>query len=330
MITGLSPEGPLCEPDQFTFVGRYPVPVRYALTAGELAQMIVTEGWIEGAADVDLTVIPCRGWSRDMAYEETGLPFAAPSPNIPSVDVAFAYPGTCFFEGTNVSEGRGTDTPFLIIGAPFIDAQEWASALTGAQLDGVTFEPITFTPEPNAGSSRPKLMGEECHGVRLVITDRATFKPVEAGLWMLYTLADFYPQDFAFRGEGGHFDRLWGTEGVRLVLESIMAGAPAVLEASAPSTPENPQPAEWQGQSSHFGQTTPPPALPTAPAQTEGTSVDPFAAPSQFFDPAALPENEAPDAAQPTAAPAAMDLLLQWQAANDSFWNRAQPYLLYE
>ncbi|MBN1476090.1 DUF1343 domain-containing protein [Candidatus Sumerlaeota bacterium] len=231
--TGLHPEGPICEPEHFTFVGMYPIPVRYSLTIGELAQMIVAEGWIDRAGEVDLTVIPCRGWRRDMPLEETGRTFRSTSPNIPTIEVARAYLGTCFFEGTNVSEGRGTDEPFLRIGAPFIDAEAWVAALDGLGLAGVSFEPLTFTPEPNAGSSAPKFQGEECHGVQIRITDPAALRPVHMGLAMLWTLAALHPEDLTFRE--AHFDRLWGTSTVREALEHLMATGEGDLEALARS-----------------------------------------------------------------------------------------------
>lgn len=217
-ISGLHAEGPICEPSQFTFVGRYPIPVRHALTVGELAQMIVGEGWIDGADQVDLTVIPCRGWDRSMYFDETDLEFPRPSPNIPSVDGAIAYPGTCFFEGTNLSEGRGTDEPFLIAGAPFMDGDEWAAALNAMDLPGVHFVGLKFTPMPNAGSSHPKWEGEECGGVYLEITERDAFRPVRTGFAMIASAASMWPDDFEIGRRASHFDRLWGTDSVRLGL----------------------------------------------------------------------------------------------------------------
>ncbi|MBN1476091.1 DUF1343 domain-containing protein [Candidatus Sumerlaeota bacterium] len=241
VIGGLHPEGPLCEPEHFSFVGAYPIPVRYSLTIGELAQMIVGERWIDGADEVDLTVIPCRGWRRDMPFEETGMTFVAPSPNIPSVEVARIYPGTCFFEGTNVSEGRGTDEPFLRVGAPFVSAEEWVAALDALSLEGVSFESLTFTPEPNAGSSSPKLMGEECHGVQIRVTDPAALRPIRVGFAMLWTLAELRPEGLTFRE--GHFDRLWGTSTVRVALENLMANGTGDFEAILQ---------RWEIESAHF------------------------------------------------------------------------------
>ncbi len=225
MISGRHPEGPLCEPAWFSFVGRYPIPVRHALTIGELARMIVAEQWIEGLGELDLTVIPARGWSRAVDLDSVALPFVRPSPNIPSVESALVYPGTCFFEGVNVNEGRGTDTPFLNIGAPFIDSARWVEALEACDLPGIAFIPISYTPRPNAGASHPKREGELCHGVHLTVTDRETFRPVRTGLAMLWTLAELWPDDFTFNaretnGETRHgIDRLWGTSRVREAIE---------------------------------------------------------------------------------------------------------------
>lgn len=221
VVSGLAVEGPVCEPSQFSFVGRYPIPIRHGLTGGELALMMVAERWIAHADEVDLTVIPCRGWTRAMYFDETGLPFVPPSPNIPDLETAIVYPATCPFEGTNVSEGRGTEAPFRTIGAPFVDAARWAAALASEELPGVRFEAITFTPRPNAGDSHPKHEGHACQGVRITVTDRAAFRPVRTGLSMLCTLAALWPAEFAIGERAGHFDHLWGTSAVREALTII-------------------------------------------------------------------------------------------------------------
>ncbi len=185
-------EGPVRHDSLRSFVGYLPVPVRYGMTAGELARMAIGEGWLRDAAAPSLTVVPLDGWRREMYHDDTGLPWIAPSPNLRSLEAVMAYPGTCLFEGTNISEGRGTDVPFLLIGAPFIDGEELASALTDDRIPGVRFEPRRFVPAPRPGASHPRYAGEECGGVRLHVTDRARFSGWECGRAMLRRIAVLY------------------------------------------------------------------------------------------------------------------------------------------
>ncbi|HEX6306759.1 MAG TPA: DUF1343 domain-containing protein [Longimicrobiales bacterium] len=195
-----------------TFVGLYPVPMRHGMTPGELARYLNEEH----AINARLTVIPVEGWRRSMWFEDTGLPWVAPSPNMPSVESATHYAGTCLFEGTGVSVGRGTDAAFSQIGAPWIDADSLAARLARHEIPGVRFEPVTFTPE-NPGDG--KYGGTAVHGVRLVTTDRTVYDPARAGMAALVEIRALYPDSLTFRES--HFDRLAGTTRVR---EQLLRG----------------------------------------------------------------------------------------------------------
>ena len=174
----------------------YPTPVTHGMTVGELALMIQGEGWHEGLEDLELHVVKTEGWRRDMLWDATGLPWVPPSPNIPDVETALVYPGTCFFEGTTASEGRGTYEPFLQVGAPHVDGRAIASELNRRRLPGLRFEPVAFTPESIPGMSRePKLLGREIHGVRLSVTDAHALEPVAAGIHILEAFYFALPEE---------------------------------------------------------------------------------------------------------------------------------------
>lgn len=189
-ITGTHVEGAVNTTD-LGLIGRlgedaqFGVATRHGLTAGELARLW-NEEWM--SPKVDLHVIRAPGWNRDQWWDETGRPFIAPSPNMRTLEAATVYPGTCIFEGSNLSEGRGTSTPFEIMGAPFVDGEAWAAELNGKNLPGVTFEPVRFTPD----SRRWK--GEECGGVKVTVTDREAFQPVRTGIHLLQTVKRRYPE----------------------------------------------------------------------------------------------------------------------------------------
>ncbi|MFH1568248.1 MAG: DUF1343 domain-containing protein [Gemmatimonadota bacterium] len=221
-IGGEEVEGNVLDPAFASFVGLYPIPVRYGLTVGELARLLNAVYGI-GA---DLEVVPMRGWRRQLYWDETGLPWVAPSPNMPAPSTAVVYPGMCFFEGTNVSEGRGTTRPFEQVGAPYIDAFRLADHLNGLAIPGALFRPVFFRP------AFAKHAGEACQGIQLHVSDRRTFRPVAAGLEALAAVRRLWPDEFAWHvpSAGIHnFDRLAGTDQVRLALD---AGVPvAELES---------------------------------------------------------------------------------------------------
>ncbi|TKH04674.1 DUF1343 domain-containing protein [Peribacillus simplex] len=185
---GESVDGPVLEPEFSSFVGLYPIPLKHGMTVGELANLFNKEFNI-GA---DLKVIKMKGWKRDMDYDDTGLPFVLPSPNMPAVSTTFVYPATGLIEGTNVSEGRGTTKPFELIGAPYINSDELAGKLNELRLPGVKFRAASFTP------TFSKHAGKLSHGVEIYITDREEFKAVPTGLHIIKTIQDLYPGDFEF------------------------------------------------------------------------------------------------------------------------------------
>ena len=170
-------EGPVLEPGQESFTGLYPIPVRHGMTMGELAHLFNDAFGIHS----DLTVVPVAGWRRSMWYDQTGIPWIRPSPNIPDLATATVYPGAGLIEATNIAEGRGTPTPFLNVGAPWLDGDRWASALNEQQLPGVHFEATRFTPVSN------KFSGQACGGVKIEVTDRGQFPAVMAGLALIAT-----------------------------------------------------------------------------------------------------------------------------------------------
>lgn len=211
-IGGIRVEGPVLDPALASFVGAYQIPIRHGMTLGELALMVNTDFGI----GCDLTVVTCTNWRRPDDATRTGLPWVPPSPNMPTIDTAFIYPGTCLIEGTNLSEGRGTTKPFELIGAPFIDAHGLADRLNQRNLPGAHFRPAWFTP------SFSKFQGQLCAGVQLHITDRAAFAPVDAGIAILLDVARHHNKDFSFLpGDPPFFDKLAGVSWLR---EAILAG----------------------------------------------------------------------------------------------------------
>jgi uncharacterized protein YbbC (DUF1343 family) len=185
-ITGRVVEGPLMDPDLASFTAPHPIPVRTGLTIGEFARLVVAERRLP----VSLTVVPVAGWQRGQWYDETGLPWTNPSPNIRSVTQALLYSGLGLLEGTNLSVGRGTPTPFEIIGAPWVDAEPLAGALTALGLAGVRFEPVTFTP---TADKHAHLL---CGGVRFVVTDREEIRPVTVALSVARVLRAQHRDEF--------------------------------------------------------------------------------------------------------------------------------------
>jgi uncharacterized protein YbbC (DUF1343 family) len=208
-INGLIMEGPVLEYPEFSsFIGLYPIPERHGMTVGELALMI-NGRFLEKKAD--LTVVPMQGWHRGMWFDETGLPWVIPSPNMPTLDTATVYPGQVCLEGTNVSEGRGTTRPFEMFGAPWVDGFDLARKLNGLALPGVTFREAWFTP------SFSKFTGEQCGGAQLHVTDRNSYRPFETALYIVKTIREMYPDHFEFHAD--YFDKVMGTAKVRESLE---------------------------------------------------------------------------------------------------------------
>jgi uncharacterized protein YbbC (DUF1343 family) len=216
-LNGIEIEGPLLDTAYASFVGRFPIPIRHGLTMGELAEMIVGEKWLGERFHVELKVIPMEGWTRSMWYGETGLPWIPPSPNMKTESTAVVYPGTCIFEATNVSEGRGSARPFEYIGAPWIDGAKLSARLESLKLGGVTFTPLSFTPKPDpAAAPSPKYANRLCGGVFVSVRDRNLFRPVRTGFMMLETIKQLWPDSLQVRNE--MMDRLTGGPAVRSAL----------------------------------------------------------------------------------------------------------------
>jgi uncharacterized protein YbbC (DUF1343 family)/CubicO group peptidase (beta-lactamase class C family) len=203
-ISGILVEGPILDRDLLSFVGYFPLPVRHGMTVGELAQMFNAENRL----GVKLQVIKMRDWKRTDWYDETGLPWINPSPNLGNLTQATLYPGVAMVEGANVSVGRGTDTPFEVLGAPWIDGSKLAESLNGRKIQGVRFLPIDFTPRDK------RFAGEVCHGVQLNLLDREALDAPEMGVEIAAALYKLFPKDF-------QIDQTLPLIGSRAVLDGI-------------------------------------------------------------------------------------------------------------
>lgn len=201
-INGNILEGNVLDSDFSSFVGYLPILLRHGMTVGELARFF-NEYFHIGAI---LNVVEMKSWKRDTWFDDTGLQWVMPSPNMPTLDTATVYPGTCLFEGTNLSEGRGTTKPFEIIGAPWIDAHNLADSLNNLFINGVKFRPVYFIP------TFSKHRDQRCGGVQVHVIDRDKFTPVKTALNMIETIMQLYPNEFQFIK---HFDLLMGTDKVR-------------------------------------------------------------------------------------------------------------------
>lgn len=216
-IGGVAVEGNILEKGNESFVGQYPIPMRHGLTVGELAKLFNEEFDI----NCDLTVVTMDNWSRDLYFDETDAPWVMPSPNMPTIATAVVFPATVYFEGTQVSEGRGTTKPFEIIGAPYINANEFKQALTKLELPGVIFREVNFLP------TFQKHKDEVCGGVFLHITNRDEFKPVITGIAMIKTLYELYREEFQWKNtpyeyvyDRNPFDVISGTLKTREQIEN--------------------------------------------------------------------------------------------------------------
>jgi len=216
-INGIAVEGNITEHEFKSFVGQYELPTRHGMTIGELAKMFNEHFGI----GCDLEVVEMQGWSREMWGDETGLSWVLPSPNIPDVDTCVVFPATVHLEGTELSEGRGTTLPFLLNGAPYIDAHDWANALNAFKFDGVVFRPAYFRP------TFCEFAEQTCGGVQLHVTDREAFTPVIVGVAMVKTAYEMYKADFEWRKNAyeyvfdkNPFDVVCGTDKIRKAIES--------------------------------------------------------------------------------------------------------------
>ncbi|MEM3846121.1 MAG: DUF1343 domain-containing protein, partial [Candidatus Parvarchaeota archaeon] len=204
-INGIDFEGPVLDyPKYRSFIGPYSITMRHGMTLGELARMFNEELF---GGNVSLKVSPLKGWKRRMWFDQTGWPWVLPSPNMPSLGTATVYPGQVMFEGTNVSEGRGTTKPFEIIGAPWIDGYKFAKDINSQKLDGVKVNEIKFTP------TFSKYSTEHCDGIEIHVTDRTKFKPFRFSLKLLDWIIRNDNGEFVFYEK--YFDRVVGNSYVR-------------------------------------------------------------------------------------------------------------------
>ena len=216
-IGGLKIEGNLLEYGFESFVGQFPIPMRHGLTVGELAQLFNSEFNL----NCDLTVIKMDGWDRKFYMDETDAPWVMPSPNMPTVETAVVFPGTVYFEGTQISEGRGTTRPFELVGAPFIDSNELYEALTLLELKGVIFRSVNFLP------TFQKHHNQSCSGVFLHVTERELFEPVLTGIAIAGTIHKLYKDQFKWKVppyeyvyDKNPFDVIAGTDKTRIQIEN--------------------------------------------------------------------------------------------------------------
>jgi uncharacterized protein YbbC (DUF1343 family) len=215
-LGGAIVEGNVADSTFASFVGLYPLAIRHGMTIGELAAYLNERHGI----GCRLTVVPMRGWRRTMLWEDTGLPWVPPSPNMPTLETALVYPGGCLIEGTNLSEGRGTTRPFEWIGAPYLDADRYAAALESLRLPGVRFRPARFQPTFH------KWAGRLCDGVQIHVTDARRFKPFLTGLAEIAVARRLAPRGFAWRRPPYEFEKrrmpidiLCGTDAIRRAIE---------------------------------------------------------------------------------------------------------------
>jgi uncharacterized protein YbbC (DUF1343 family) len=216
-LGGVTVEGPALQPGFESFVGIHALVTRPGMTMGELARMYKAERGLSG----ELHVIACEGWRRDLSFDQTGLPWVLPSPNMPTVDTALVYPGQCLLEGTNFSEGRGTTRPFELCGAPWLDARQLCRHLEDEMLPGVAFRPANFRP------TFQKFACQTCQGLQIHVLDREAYQPVRTGLTVLAAMRDLAGDRFAWRREPYEFvadrlaiDLLFGSDRERLALEA--------------------------------------------------------------------------------------------------------------
>ena len=231
-IGGEIVEGALLDPRFKSFVGMYPIPARHGMTVGELATLFNRKFGI-GA---DLIVVRVANWKRSQWLDDTGLPWINPSPNLRSLAALTSYPGSVYFEGTNVTEGRGTDRPFEQVGASWLKASEVAGVMNEMRLPGIRFEAITMSLSPTAS----KFAGQVIPAIRFVITDRQAYRPVRTALLLIDEIRRQHPRDFAW---GRSIDRLTGSDKVRLAIDE--GRLPALL-------------AEWDKEAADFLETRKP------------------------------------------------------------------------
>jgi uncharacterized protein YbbC (DUF1343 family) len=218
-INGVDVEGPILDSNRLSFTGYFPLPVRHGMTVGELARLFNEENKLGG----NLRVVRMEGWKREYWFDDTGLPWINPSPNIRNLDEATLYPAIGLLESTNLSVGRGTATPFEVFGAPWINASQLVRSLNKRKIPGVKFKPLNFTPEAD------RYEAKRCHGAKITIMDRHRFRPVTCGLEIARVLCLLYPRRF-------QSEKLLNLVGSEEVVKRIREGRPLqqILEVYQP------------------------------------------------------------------------------------------------
>jgi uncharacterized protein YbbC (DUF1343 family) len=209
-------DGPILNDSLISFIGIIPIPIAYGMTPGELAKMIIGEKWIKSTND-HFKIIKMVNWRRENYFDDYNTEWINPSPNIPDLETAILYPGIALLEGTNISEGRGTNRPFKSIGAPFINSQRLIEELTSLKCTGINLTPASFIPERIGSKAvKPKYENKKCSGISLNITNRNEFNSVHFGIKLLYALHKLYPEKFKFNVN--YFDKLSGDSSIRKML----------------------------------------------------------------------------------------------------------------
>jgi uncharacterized protein YbbC (DUF1343 family) len=234
-INGVAVEGNCLHPDCASFVGRYPIPMRHGLTIGELSQLFNSQFDIGS----EIEIIPMRGWKRSMRFADTGLPWVAPSPNLPTPTSAHVYPGQVLWEGTNISEGRGTTQPFEIFGAPFFEVEKLLETSEFGDIPGAILRPVIFEPTSN------KWQGISCHGFQIHVTDIHAYRPYMTSLGFLQQAMLQYKQHFEWKAPPYEY------EYQRLPIDLII-GDSSVRQHLEKNTPLDQIEASWQGDLERF------------------------------------------------------------------------------
>ena len=216
-LSGKGVEGPVLNNDYKSFFGIAPIPILHGMTIGELTMLFISENYF-ASSPLDVEIIKMKGWERYNYWDDLNITWLPTSPNIPTFETALVYPGTCLIEGTNISEGRGTENPFRTIGAPFINPDELIGELKFDESSGIILSPTEFIPIEIKGKAvNPKFNGKKCYGINIKVTDKTKFSAIDFGLKLVYTLHKLYPDKFEFREN--HFDLLTGTDKIRLSIQ---------------------------------------------------------------------------------------------------------------
>ncbi len=218
-INGVTIDGPIRTEEFKSFVAIAPIPIQHGMTIGELATMFNNENWLGNGLKANLTIIKMDGWNREYFFDDCNLPWIAPSPNMPNLETAIIYPGMCLIEGVNISEGRGTYSPFLTFGAPFINSDSLLLQLEQFNNSGIELQSISFTPKsiPNM-STYPKYKNVKCNGIEIKVVDKEKINALRFGIEVLYSIHKLYPNKFEFRKNW--LDKLFGNKNLTEMLKN--------------------------------------------------------------------------------------------------------------